>query len=261
MKDLSHIKCFVFDLDGTIYLGDTLFEGVQELFQSLDEKQIQYYFLTNNSSKSGNSYVDKLHAFGLTQIERKQIITSADITIDYLLNHNAKKVCLIGTPDLEGQFIRAGLQLVKEKDDNPDFVVVGFDTTFNYKKSELAVHFAREGTPLVSTNEDILCPMPDFEYIPDCAAITAMIETASGVKSTYFGKPQKTSVEFIEKTSGFTASQMAMVGDRLYTDMQMSQHGMETILVLSGETKVSDIDSLQSTIFSIQDVNKLKTMI
>lgn len=259
MKNLSHIKCFVFDLDGTIYLGDSLFKGVSELLGILDAKGIAYYFLTNNSSRSGHSYVDKLHAFGLTQVERKQIITSGDIIIDYLRTQDAKKVFLVGTQDLEGQFIRAKFQLVNDKEKTPDFVVVGFDTTFTYEKAEKAIYYVRKGIPLVSTNEDILCPMPDGEYIPDCASITAIIEKATGVSTQYFGKPQKVAVEYLSKLTGAKPEEMAMVGDRLYTDIKMSEHGMETLLVLSGETNKEDAEKAAANTIICDSIEDLIT--
>lgn len=257
MKNISEISCFVFDLDGTLYLGDFLFDGVLDLFSLLDSKNIPYYFLTNNSSKSGNSYVDKLHSFGLTEVDRNQVITSADIVIDFLKSKSVKKIFLIGTPDLEAQFIRSGFLLVKDKDDHPEFVVVGFDTTFTYAKAQMAVQFVREGTPLISTNEDVLCPLPDAEYIPDCASITALIETACGVKTQYFGKPQKAAVEFLEKHTGVVANNMAMVGDRLYTDMKMSEWGMNSILVLTGETRKNIIQD-NDTVIVLNSVADIK---
>jgi 4-nitrophenyl phosphatase len=257
-NDLSHISCFIFDLDGTLYCGDTLFDGVIELFQLFEKKNIPYFFLTNNSSKSGQTYVQKLNHMGLPWITRSHVITSNDILIDYAKNHHINSIYLVGTPDCEQEWKSNGIQCVQEKNHDIDAVVIGFDTSLTYTKIEIATHYARKGVPVFATNEDLVCPMPKGEYIPDCGSITKLIETASGTTAQYFGKPQLYAVEYISKKTGYTPTQLCMVGDRLYTDMKMADHGLTTILVLTGETTS---EHAPAEICTLEHVAKLKDLI
>ncbi len=236
-NSLNHIECFIFDLDGTIYCGDSLFEGVHEVFAELQNHKKKCVFLTNNSSKSGETYVEKLLNMGFSWVQKKHIITSGDILIDYAHSQNFKHVVVVGNHDFTNQWEQDGFDIVTEKNTNVDAVIIGFDTDVTYKKLELATHYARKGIPLLATNEDVVCPMPQNEYIPDCGAITALIERASGKRATYFGKPQLSAVSYINKYLHLAPNQLCMIGDRLYTDIKMGEHGLTTILVLSGETK------------------------
>ena len=255
---LTHISCFIFDLDGTIYCGDNLFDGVHDVFSLLKKNNKQFVFVTNNSSKSGETYVSKLKNMGLTWVERTHIITSGDILINYARSKQFKKIVIVGSNDFRKQCTQSGFTEIIEKHKPVDAIFVAFDTNLTYEKLDLATHYARKGVPLLATNEDIVCPMPHNEYIPDCGSITALIELASAKKATYFGNPQLPAITYISNYLNIAPNQLCMVGDRLYTDMKMGQHGLTTILVLSGETNRSMLENstLQPTIVcnGIQDI-------
>lgn len=239
---LKNIRCFVFDMDGTIYKGETLFDGVKELFSLFDKEGLKYYFLTNNSSKTGKVYLEKLNRLGLQNISENQIITSGDITVDYLQKNDINRIFLIGTPEFENQCLKAGLQLIKSKNEQIDAVVVGFDTTFNYRKGEIATHYLRKGVVFLSTNEDLVCPMENDEFIPDCGAITSMLELASNRKTKYLGKPRKETTDYLLNHIQINKNDLAIVGDRLYTDIATGfLNGFSSIAVLTGEFKLDDL--------------------
>jgi len=212
MKKLENIKCFLLDMDGTIYLGNELIDGAKEFLEKLKEKNIRYIFLTNNSSKNKDKYVEKLNKLGI-EAHREDVFSSGEATTIYL-NKQKKgaKVFLLGTKDLEDEFEKAGFELVKERNKNIDFVVLGFDTTLTYEKLWIAC-----------------------EYI------------ANGVEYIVIGKPNKHIIDAIIEKYNLKKSELAMVGDRLYTDIRTGiDNGLTSILVMSGET---DKKMLEETIY------------
>ena len=241
--NLKNIKCFVFDTDGTIYLGNDLIDGAKELFNYFDKNNIKYYFLTNNSSKTSKLYFKKLLRLGINNIKEEQVITSGDITIDYIkkIKRNPR-IYLVGTKELEKQFIDNGIILIKETDENIDFVVVGFDTNFEYRKAVIACKYISNGIPFIATNKDIKCPIGDEEFIPDCGSIVKMIEAVTGINPKFIGKPSKETVDYLLDKAYVSKDKIAIVGDRLYTDIAMGfNNGICSILVLTGETKINDL--------------------
>jgi len=241
--NLKNIKCFVFDTDGTIYLGNDLIDGAKELFNYFDKNNIKFYFLTNNSSKTSKLYFKKLFRLGINNIKEEQIITSGDITIDYIKKIKKNpRIYLVGTKELEDQFRNNGINLTVEMNENIDFVVVGFDTSFEYKKAMIACKYISSGIPFIATNKDIKCPIGDEEFIPDCGSIAKMIETVTGINPKFIGKPSKETVDYLLDKANMPKDKIAIVGDRLYTDIAMGfNNGIRSILVLSGETKIGDL--------------------
>lgn len=241
--NLKNIKCFVFDTDGTIYLGNDLINGAKELFNYFDKNNIKFYFLTNNSSKTSKLYFEKLFRLGINNIKEEQIITSGDITIDYIKKIKKKpRIYLVGTKELEGQFRNSGINLIVEMNENIDFVVVGFDTSFEYRKAMIACKYISKGIPFIATNKDIKCPIGDEEFIPDCGSIVKMIEAVTNIKPKFIGKPSKKTVDYLLNKANVPKSKIAIVGDRLYTDIAMGfNNGICSILVLSGETKMRNL--------------------
>jgi 4-nitrophenyl phosphatase/NagD protein len=231
-------ECFLFDLDGTVYLGDKLLPGAKDLFAFLDDSSIPYFFLTNNSSRSRADYSKKLAGYGLNAIEDK-IFSSGMATAIYLKKQKpGARIYLAGTPSLEEEFKKFGFELVQE---DPDFVVLGFDTTLTYQKIHKLTDFIVEGRPYVATHPDINCPTQEG-FMPDIGAMMAMIKESTGREADIIvGKPNPPMIEAIVEMTGFTPNQLTMVGDRLYTDIAMGQVGIKTVLVLSGETKKEDL--------------------
>lgn len=237
---LADVRLFVLDMDGTFYLGDRILEGSLEFLQKIRETQRDFLFLTNNSSKSPSIYIEKLAKMGCF-INSSQIMTSGDVTIEYLkVNHPGKKVYLVGTPALEQTFQEAGIPLTQEM---PDIVVVGFDLTLTYEKLERACTYIRRGAVFLATHLDINCPTEDG-FIPDCGAFCAAISLSTGVQPQYLGKPLPETVEMVLRRTGRRKEEIAFVGDRLYTDVAAGvNNGAKGILVLTGETQLSDVAS------------------
>ena len=236
---LGDIRCFLLDLDGTFYLGEKLLRGALKLLNLLVERNIDYLFLTNNSSKNAGQYVEKLTRLNV-RVGKEHILTSGEATTIYLQKEmpNAK-VFIVGTRALEEEFVNCGFRLVENK---PDVVVLGFDTTLTYKKLWKICDFVRDGYPYIATHPDINCPT-ETGFMPDIGSFIALIESSTGRKpDVVIGKPNDHMIEAVLERTGHEKDEIAMVGDRLYTDMAMGRSGIRTILVLSGETKKSDLE-------------------
>ncbi|NMB96167.1 MAG: HAD-IIA family hydrolase [Clostridiaceae bacterium] len=225
-------------MDGTFYLGNRILDGSLEFIEKLRETGRDFLFFTNNASKTSEFYIKKLAGMGC-EITAKNIATAGDVTIEYLLeNYPSKSIYLVGTPLLEEEFERKGIKLVQE---DPDIVVVSFDLTLTYEKLSKACTYIRNGSEFIATHMDINCPTEDG-FIPDCGSICAAVTTSTGVKPRYLGKPFKETIEMIERITGHRKEDMAIIGDRLYTDIAIGfKNGVTSILVLSGETKIEDL--------------------
>jgi len=243
---ISNIKCFALDMDGTIYLGTKWIEGAKEFLDAVIASGRDYIFLTNNSSKGPSNYVEKLHNMGLDVGEEK-IITSGDATIAALKrDYNGKKVFLLGNDLLKASFTEQGITLTDKaigEEGQADMVVVGFDTTLDYKKMCIVCDYIRNGVPYVSTHPDYNCPT-ETGFIPDIGSIHAFIEASTGRRpDRIIGKPNAGIIDFLKERTGFKSSELAMVGDRLYTDVAAGvNNGLTGVLVLSGEATLKDVD-------------------
>lgn len=241
---LDKIKCFLLDMDGTIYLGDELIPGAMDFIKRIKESGRSYVFMTNNSSKNIELYQEKLKKLGI-EATKEEFFTSGSATITYInqLKKNAN-VYLMGTVALEQQFTDAGINLVKERDMSVDYVVLGFDTTLTYEKIWTACDYILDGVEFIATHPDLNCPLAGGKQMPDTGSMIKMFEAATGVSPKIIGKPNKGVVEVLMKKFGYTQEELVMVGDRLYTDVQMGiNSGIDSILVLSGETKKEDYEN------------------
>lgn len=237
---LKDVELFVLDMDGTFYLGEQILDGALDFLDAVKESGKKYMFFTNNSSKSPDNYIKKLAKMNCL-IDRSQIMTSSDVTIQYLKEYYAgKKVYLVGTPALEENFIENGILLTK---DMPDIVVVGFDTTLTYEKLERACTYIRNGAVFLATHLDINCPTEDG-FIPDCGAMCEAIKLSTGKAPKYLGKPFPETVEMVLRRTGVEKEKIAFVGDRIYTDVATGvKNGAVGILVLTGETKLEAVET------------------
>jgi len=172
-------------------------------------------------------------------ITNKQVFTSGEATIYYLKKEGyGDRIYLLGTPGLEEEFQQSGFHLT---DDKPSAVVLGFDMTLTYAKLETACNLIRSGVPFIATHPDLNCPTPDGP-IPDCGAMIALITASTDVKPLIIGKPYPQMVDALRNKYGLSPESVAMVGDRLYTDIAMGKSaGIKAILVLSGETVLDDL--------------------
>lgn len=239
MVSLGEIRCFLLDMDGTINLGDALLPGAKEFMSYLRSSGRQFLFLTNNSSQDGAHYVNKMQNLGI-RCSRENVLTSGDATISYLsaLRPQAR-IYLLGTSALEKDFRENGFVLT---DENPEFVVLGFDTTLTYQKLVKACDFIRDGAIYIATHPDINCPVTGG-YIPDTGSMIEFIKASTGKVPKVIGKPNKEIIESaFRKIPDVSKTEMAIVGDRVYTDIRTGENaGIASVLVLSGESTEADL--------------------
>lgn len=237
-KSLASLRAFLLDMDGTIYLGPHAIPGAPEFIAYLRNTGRRCLFFTNNCSTDAKRYSAKLASMGI-DARSEDILTSGEATARFLMTEtNYRNVYLIGTPSLEAELQAAGLMV---NDGEPQAVVLAFDRTLTYSKLERACLLLREGLPYFATNPDKVCPT-EYGYIPDCGSMAALLFESTGRKPKFIGKPNPEMVRMGLEKIGTTLENTAMVGDRLYTDMQMAYDaGITSILVLSGETKPEDL--------------------
>ena len=239
---LRDCELFLFDMDGTLYLGDQVYEGAIALMEALPALGKRYIYLTNNSSRAGADYVQRLRRLGFP-CQEENVFTSGMAVGQYLnQNHPDASVYLAGTRAFYRELQSYGIRLVNDEEghtqaDRVDVVVQGFDTELFYEKLERACHFLRRGVVFLAANPDWVCPMPDDEVLPDCGSICALLTAASGREPRYIGKPDRNMVDVISQMTGIDNRKICAVGDRLYTDIAVAQNaGAVSVLVLSGET-------------------------
>jgi HAD superfamily hydrolase (TIGR01457 family) len=239
IERLRDVRGFLLDMDGTFYLSDRLLEGALRFIDVLRKQRKEFLFLTNNSSKQRRQYVEKISRLGLP-IAEESVLTSGEATALYLKEgHPGADIYLVGTPALEEEFRQHGFQLVEKE---PKFLVLGFDTTLTYKKLWMLCDFVRAGIPYIATHPDFNCPT-ETGWMPDIGAMIAFVKAATGREpDLVVGKPNRLIVDAAAKKMNLQVDQMAMIGDRLYTDIALGQtSGIATVLVLSGETKIEDL--------------------
>ncbi|NUM55167.1 MAG: HAD-IIA family hydrolase [Candidatus Hydrogenedentes bacterium] len=241
---MKRLRYFLLDLDGTIYLGKNPLPGAAEFIRFLVESGRPHLFFTNNSSRSAREYAEKLTTMGIPSTP-DDVLSSGEATARYLLSETPhRRLFVVGTPSFELELRQAGFELA---DSNPDAVVLGFDNTLTYAKLERACLLLRQGLPFYATNPDKVCPT-EYGYIPDCGSIAALLHEAAQRTPEFIGKPNPAMVRMGMAKIGATPGATAMVGDRLYTDMQMAYNaGTTSILVLSGETARKDLDGAGRT--------------
>ena len=253
-KSLAQKKLWILDMDGTVYLGNQLFPETLPFLQRIRESGASYLFFTNNASRAKDTYVTRLNGMGIPA-GPENILTSAETTIAFLKQHRpGKSVYVVGTPDLIRSFEDAGIRV---EEDAP-IVVASFDTTLTYDKLEKACRYIREGAEFISTHPDFNCPV-EGGFIPDSGAICALITASTGKLPRYFGKPYEDTLQIIEEFSGVAREDMVVVGDRLYTDIALgAKHGVASVLVLSGETTLEDLEGsdVQPSVI-VQNVGEL----
>lgn len=235
---LDQTELFVIDMDGTFYCGERIIDGALDFLKVLEKRGKRFLFFTNNTSKAPVEYIEKLHRMGC-DITRSQIMTAGDVTIRYLKNYyKNQRVFLMGTPQLESQFMEAGICLSKEE---ADIVMAAFDMTLTYGKLDQGCRLIREGASFMATHPDINCPI-EGGFLPDCGAICAAISLSTGKTPKFFGKPYKETAEMIMDATNIPVGQIGFVGDRLYTDIAAGvNHGGRGFLVLTGETTPDDL--------------------
>ena len=247
-EELLAKKLFVFDMDGTIYLGSRPFRSAVRFINELRGDGRKVIFFTNNASHSPEFYLEKLEKLGFSP-SREELCTSGDVTCTFLnLHRQCRSVYLVGTPELYDHFRGYGIPLACDRDGNwngtkPDIVITSFDTTLTYAKLERACTFIRNGAEYLSTHPDFNCPT-EAGPVPDSGAIAAFVEASTGKKPLYFGKPSSMVVDMISEMSGTEKQDMVVFGDRMYTDIALGKrNGILSVLVLTGETTLPDVEA------------------
>lgn len=237
---LAGIRHVALDMDGTIYMGNSLFPFTIPFLRRLREMGITYSFLTNNPSKSLDDYLLKLHKMGIEATE-EEMYTTTVATIDYLKAHypSARRLFLLGTPSMISQFEKAGyISTADSADDVPDVVIAAFDMSLVYSRLCRAAWWIAQGLPYIATNPDRVCPTNERTVLVDCGSICRCLEHATGRRPDItLGKPDPNMLIGIEQQKQLRPEQIAMVGDRIYTDIEMARNAHAFgVLVLSGET-------------------------
>ena len=243
---LAGIRHVALDMDGTIYMGMSLFDYTIPFLKSLREMGITYSFLTNNPSTSSPDYLKKLAGMGIEATE-EEMYTTALATIDYIKTNfpEARRLFLLGTPSMISEFEKAGFESVADSaDEKPDVLVVAFDKTLEYSRLCRASYWAQQDLPYIATNPDRVCPTDQPTVLVDCGSICKCIEHATGRQpDIVLGKPDPNMLTGVQSRYGVKPEEVAMVGDRIYTDIEMAHNaGAFGVLVLSGETTLQIAD-------------------
>lgn len=243
-KSLDGIRVVFLDLDGTIYLGDNLIDGSLEFLNRCEKKGIQRFFLSNNSSKSVAEYLAKLHGLGIPA-EANDVLLSTHDLLSWLGNEEVTETFLVGTEGMRSMLEAVG---ISTRSNEPQYVVLGYDTQIDYEKLATASIHLHNKVPLVASHPDMVCPSPDGE-LPDVGAYLALFKATTGVEPTHIcGKPNAGMILHKIEELDLQPSQCAMVGDRLYTDMEMAERaGAVGVLVLSGEATLDDLETALQT--------------
>ena len=255
---IKHLKLYLFDMDGTLYLGDRLFSFTIDLLKKIKETGGMYMFMTNNSSKSVAAYIEKLRKLGIESTE-EEFITSSQATAYYLKNnHPTAKLYVCGTESLKTELRKEGFT-VTENLDEVECIVMGFDTELNFKKlHDVSFMLCTRDLPYIATNPDYVCPT-EFGSVPDCGSVCDMIYNATGKRPVVIGKPEALMPQLAMAKTGYRKDQTAVIGDRIYTDIKSGINaGTVTMLVMSGETTKKILDaSPEKPDFVLEDASEI----
>lgn len=243
MMKLSDKKLFLLDMDGTIYLDQQLFDGTLDFLEYVKNVGGKAMYLTNNSSKSVDKYIEKLGKMGINA-QKEDFMTSAQVTAVYLLKtHKNDLIYVFGTQALKDELSSCGLKITDVICDEIGCLVLGFDTELQFQKLEDACILLNRGVDYIATNPDWVCPTW-YGSVPDCGSIAQILNNATNRLPKFIGKPEPTMIELAIEQSGFNKDEAIILGDRLYTDIASgSNAGIDTALMLSGESTLNDVET------------------
>lgn len=240
MSTLKDKKLFLLDMDGTIYLDNDLFDGTIDFLEYIKKIGGRAIFLTNNSSKSVDKYIEKLASLGIASTA-EDFLTSTNATILYLLKNQYHKIYAFGTCSFKEQLANAGLPITDKLEEDVDCLCMGFDTELHFQKLEDACILLNRGVEYIATNPDWVCPTW-YGFVPDCGSVSQILFYATKRKPVFIGKPEPTMAQLAMQKTGFKPEETVLMGDRLYTDIACGVNaGISTIFVLSGEGTMEDI--------------------
>ena len=245
MSELKNIRLFLLDMDGTIYLDNDLFDGTLDFLDYIKEIGGRYIFLTNNSSKSVNKYIEKLDSLGI-KTTAEDFLTSTDATVLYLKKKNYNKIYAFGTTSFKEQLRESGLPITDKLEDGIDCLCMGFDTELTFRKLEDACILLGKGVDYIATNPDWVCPT-SYGYVPDCGSVSSMLFNATKRMPKFIGKPEPDMALLAMEKTGYKKEETLVMGDRLYTDIACGVNaGITTVFVLSGEGTMEDVEKSET---------------
>ena len=257
-------KLVIFDMDGTIYLGKDLIPGAKEAFGQLNNDNVEYVFFTNNSSHDLDFYFEKIKNFGIKCDRNKNFYSSTEVAISYLKKQGLKNLFVIGNKSLKDKLSKDFVLVPKyEENTKIDGVLAGFSTELVYQELRDACLFLEtRDIPFIATNGDYRCPIENGLYIPDCGGMIEWIRLATNKKARVMGKPDPEVIYTLARMFNVDLKDVVVVGDRIYTDILVGVNaGIISVMVLSGETKMEDLEkySYRPTyiIDSIKDLPEL----
>ena len=235
---MPKIKCFVIDLDGVVYKGNTLVKNADKRIINMRKKG-RVFFVTNNASLHRKEYVRKLHGYGIP-VEKEEILTSAYVSAVYIhTNYDNPAVFVIGEKGLRQELEEQGIEVCHR---NCNLVLVGLDRGFNYDKLALALRYIEKGASFLATNNDNTL-VSERGLLPGAGAIVSALKTASRKEPIVIGKPSDIMADFILTKAGVNPEEVLLIGDRIDTEVVMGKNfGMKTALVLTGYTKQEDLE-------------------
>lgn len=242
MIDFNLKKLFLLDMDGTIYLGDTLFDGTLPFLNRVRVRGGTYLFITNNSSRSVSAYVDRLIGMGIPAVEN-DFLTSVDALIWYLRGkYDDALIYAFGTKTFREQLSQAGFHITDRLEEGVMLLVCGFDTELTFQKLEDACILLGRGVDFIATNPDWVCPT-SYGSVPDCGSVCEMLFRATGRRPKFIGKPEPEMALLAMNRYGHSRDETVLIGDRIYTDIACGVNaGIDTAFVLSGEGVPADIE-------------------
>ena len=240
MSSLKEKKLFLLDMDGTIYLDEDVFDGTLDFLAKVKSKGGEYLFVTNNSSKSVDAYVEKMKRLNIPATA-ENFLTSTDATILYLNNnYPGKRFYVMGTKSFVSQLKCAGINVTEDYEEGIFGLVISNDNELTFKKLEDASRLLCDDIIYIATNPDWVCPT-SFGYVPDCGSFAFMLQKATGKTPRFIGKPHPEMLLLAMEKLGVSKDEAVMVGDRVYTDIASGYNaGIDTVFVLSGEGTLED---------------------
>ncbi|MBR2861617.1 MAG: HAD-IIA family hydrolase [Clostridia bacterium] len=237
---MKNIKCVMLDLDGTVYLGDNIFPWTLEFLSRLDSLGIKHIFLTNNSSKGTDAYIQKFAKMGI-EADESNILISSHAAADYINNnYKGKRTFILGTESMQNEMKALGVNVCE---DEPEILLAGFDTALDYNRLTKFANLVATGLPYIATHPDAVCPAENG-FLPDLGSVIELIYACCKRRPQVIcGKPNEQILIAAEHKTGFSRENLLMVGDRLTTDIAIGAWGIKTALVLSGEATMEDVPS------------------
>lgn len=242
MASLKEKKLYLLDMDGTLYLDERLFDKVPEFLSLIRRRGGRYLFLTNNSSRGVEGYIDKMRRLGI-ETAAEDYMTSADVAEHTLLTEFAGQKCYVsGTASLKAQLRQAGVNVTDTLSGDISVLLSGFDTELTFQKLEDSCILLNRGVTWLATNPDWVCPTW-YGSVPDCGSVCEMLHRATGREPEFIGKPQPAMVQLALEGTGYPPEAAVLLGDRLYTDIACAVNaGIDSVFVLSGEGTRDDIE-------------------